>query len=417
MPYGLGTLAQTPTCMEIQTEETGLANGRLSGDVRMEDTLWQAAGTLYQRRRFIAGVVLIACVLSIIVALLLPRYYMSEARLLEPEGDGLSMLSGIGAVGGGLGNLLGTGGSEFNRYLSILTSRSVKESVVEEFDLIRQYGLEEEEAPLESALAELDENIEFAVDDIYLFLAVRAYDPDPVQAAAMANFMVDELNATHARLSSATARQTRLAVERRLQRAELDLDSIRTAIQTFQEENGVVELEAQAEAFLQSVAASKAELAQAEVQYQALLQQYGPDNPQVRAALEVLRAGRLQVQGALGGRDALLPVSMQDLPAVTRRYAELMQGQLTQAQIIEALYPLYEQAFFQEQNESVAVQVVDEAVPSSQPARPSRRAIVVLVAISSLLLATAYVLLLAWWQRNYHVFARRLQSAQAAVDS
>src|SRR5690606_13472890 len=247
-----------------------------------------------------------------------------------------------------------------------------------------------EPAALENTLAELEKNVELAVDDLYLFLSVRAYDPDPVQAAAIVNFMISELNATHARLSSATARQTRLAIESRLRQAETELDSTRSELQAFQEEHGVVELEAQAEAFMQSIAASRADLARAEVQYQSLLQQYGPDNPQVRAAREALRAGRAQAQGALEGRDALLPVSMRALPALTRRYAELMQQQLIQAQIIEALYPFYEQAFFQEQNESVAVQVIDEAQPSALPARPSRRAIVILATVSGFLLAAAY---------------------------
>lgn len=406
--------------MELEHESSGVRNGLMVGNDMTESkdegetsTLWDWLAILYARRRFILAVTTVIAIGSIVIALLLPRYYMSEARLLQPEGNGLSVLSGIGAVGGGLGNLLGTGGSEFNRYLSILTSRSLRTRVIEEFNLTRQYGFGNEPAALENTLAELEKNVELAVDDVYLFLSVRAYDPDPVQAAAIVNFMISELNATHARLSSATARQTRLAIESRLRQAETELDSTRSELQAFQEEHGVVELEAQAEAFMQSIAASRADLARAEVQYQSLLQQYGPDNPQVRAAREALRAGRAQAQGALEGRDALLPVSMRALPALTRRYAELMQQQLIQAQIIEALYPFYEQAFFQEQNESVAVQVIDEAQPSALPARPSRRAIVILATVSGFLLAAAYVFLLAWWQRNYSSFAHRLQGATA----
>lgn len=406
----------------LQPENTGVNNGLInemtSDEMTTDDasrsrshqTLWAWLGALYVRRRFLATVTVAVAVTSIMIALLLPRYYLSEARLLQPEGNSLSMLSGLSSVGG-LGSLLGAGNAEFTRYLSILSSRSMKTRVIEEFSLIRQYRNENKRAPLETTIADLEKNVEFVIDDTYLFLAVRAFDPDPEQAAAMVNFMVSELNATHARLSSAAARQTRLAVERRLQRAETDLDSARTALQGFQEEHGVVELETQAEAFMRFIAESRADVVRAEVQYQTLLQQYGPDNPQARAAREALRAGRAQVQGALGGQDALLPVSMQALPALTRRYAELMQRQFIQAQIIETLYPLYEQAFFQEQNESVAVQVVDEAIPAARPARPSRRLIVVLATISGFLLAAIYVLLHAWWHRNYSGFATELRQA------
>jgi len=400
--------------MEIRTEETSHGDGvpLESSDAQTAEgghILWDAAGILYARRKFIVVCTVAVALASIVLALLLPRYYMSEARLLHPEGDGLSVLSGLGSVGGGLGSLLGGGTAEFTRYLSILSSRSMKTEVVEEFGLIQQYENEDDQSPLESTIAELEDNIEFVVDDVYLFLAIRAFDPDPVQAAAMANFMVDKLNAVHADLSAATARKTRLSIERRLERAEADLDSVRSTIQDFQEANGVVQLEAQAEAFMQSVAAGRADLVRLEIEYQTLLQQYGPENPRVRAAREALRAGRAQVQGALSGEDALLPVSMQALPALTRRYADLMQRQFIQAQILETLYPFYEQAYFQEQNESVAVQVVDEAIPAARPARPSRRLVVVLATLSGVFLAVSYVLVSWWWRRNHSEFARQLQ--------
>jgi len=402
--------------MEVRTEETAQGDGVSldSPDAQAaegEHILWDAAGILYLRRKFLALCTVAVALASIVIALLLPRYYMSEARLLHPEGDGLSVLSGLGSVGGGLGSLLGGGSAEFTRYLSILSSRSMKTKVVEEFDLVQQYENEDNRSPLETTIAELEDNIEFVVDDVYLFLAIRAFDPDPVQAAAMANFMVDELNAVHADLSAATARKTRLSIERRLERAEADLDSARSAIQEFQEANGVVELEAQAQAFMQSIASSRADLVRLEIEYQTLLQQYGPENPRVRAARGALRAGRSQVQSALGGEDVLLPVSMQALPALTRRYAELMQRQLIQAQILETLYPFYEQAYFQEQNESVAVQVVDEAIPASRPARPSRRLVVILATLSGFLLAAAYVLVSWWWRRNHSEIAHQLQRA------
>lgn len=402
--------------MEVRTEETSRGDGVTvappdTSRSTSEHPLWNVAGTLYRRRKFITVVTVAVAVASIIIALLLPRDYMSEARLLHPEGDGLSVLSGLGSMGGGLGSLLGGGSAEFTRYLSILSSRSMKTKVVEEFDLIRQYDYEDSDAPLEYTIAELENNVEFVVDEIYLFLSIRTFDPDPVQAATMANFMVSELNATHARLSAATARKTRLAIERRLERAEADLDSARANLQDFQEEYGVVELETQAEAFMQSMAQSRADLVRSEIEYQTLLQQYGPDNPRVQAAREALRAGRAQVRDALGGEDALLPVSMQALPALTRRYAELRQGLLIQAQILETLYPFYEQAFFQEQNESVAVQVIDEAIPAERPARPSRRLIVILATLSGFLLAAIYVWVAAWWRGNSTTLVRQLQRA------
>jgi tyrosine-protein kinase Etk/Wzc len=403
--------------MDIRTEGTAQGDGASiapsdTAPSGGERTLWDAVGALYRRWKLITAVTVVAATLSVAIALLLPKWYAAEARVLQPEGGAISMLSGIaGSVGGGLGSLLGGASGEYTRYLAILTSRSLLEDVVEEFDLIEVYGIEDSEVPTFAAVQKLRENVEFEVDPEFLFLTVRAYDREPWRAAAMANYMVAALNEEHARLASQSARQSRIFIEERLNDAQDDLDSVRTALQEFQEEHGVVELESQAQAFMTSVAELKGAVAQLEVRYQTLARQYGPDNPRVQAAREALAVARAQVAGAFGGRDELLPISMQALPALSRRYAELMQGQLTQARILETIYPIYEQAQFQEESDAVAVQVVDEAVPPAAAARPSRRLIAVLGTGSAFFFVVVYVLAEAWLRWNRGRLAVRLQQA------
>ncbi len=406
--------------MTIKTEETvrgdGLAFGdELSDAERRERTshaLWSTAGTLWQRRRLILGITTAAAIASVVIALLLPKWYAAEARVLRSEG-GMSLTGVLSQATGGLSSLLGGGGGDYIRYMAILTSRTMMEAVVDEFDLAEVYGIEAEDGqdPTGLAVEMLAANVGFDVDVKFDYLGVLAYDQDPERAAAMANFMVAELNEANARLSSQSARESRLFIEERLRQAEADLDSVRADLQAFQEENGVVELESQAQAFMTAMAASKTRVAEAEVRYQTLAQQYGPDNARVQAARAAAQAARRQVSGALGGRDELLPIALQDLPATTRRYAELMQNQLIQAQIIQSIYPLYEQALFQERSEASAVQVVDAAVPPRMAARPSRRMIVIGTVMSAFLLACVFVLAHGWLKRNRTHLARRLHEA------
>lgn len=399
--------------MEVKPQEAGFGDGvavegEPSAPAPMD--LWDVAGTLYGRRKFIAWVTGVAALVSVVIALLLPRWYAAEARVLKPEGGGLSLLGMVDRATGGLGSLLG-GGGEYTRYLAILTSRSMKEDVIERFDLLRVYKLEGKEHPMFQATEKLAKNVEFEVALDYDYLAVRAYDREPERAAAMANYLVERLNEENARLTSENARRTRLVVEQRLHRAEAALDSVRSQLQDFQETHGVVELETQAQAAMASVAGLKAEVARLEVQYQALAGQYGPDNPRVQAAREARNAAQAEVNRVLGGHDALLPFSMQALPALSRRYVELVQDQLVQTRIIETIYPLYEQAIFQEQSEAQAVQVIDEAVPPVLPARPSRRLLVVGVTLTAFLLACVFVLAQVWLRRSAPTIARRLEGA------
>lgn len=402
--------------MDIRTEETAHGDGAPTAptppESRAERTLWDALGTLYQWRKFIIGVTAFGAVASIVIALLLPKWYAAEARVLQPEGGGVSLLGMVDQVTGGLGGLLTGGGGEYTRYLAILTSRTLMEDVVDEFDLVRVYDLQGEEHPMAFAVEALRGNVEFEVSLDFDYLAVRALDTDPERAADMANYMVGALNDEYAAMASRNARRSREYIETRMQDAETDLDSVRSEIQDFQETHGVVELESQASAFMQSVADLKAETAQLEVRYLTLAQQYGPNNPRVQAAREARNAARAQVNRVLGGQDELLPVSMQDLPALSRRYVELRQDELVQAEIIETIYPIYEQAVFQEQSDAVAVQVVDDAVPPPLAAKPSRRLIVIASTLSAFLLACVFALAYGWTRRNYSTIALRLQSAQ-----
>lgn len=408
-----------PPLQETSSEEPRFANGR-TDDVRSDesgaDALWNVAGTLYRRRRFIVRATLFAAVVSVVIALLLPRWYAAEARVLQPEGGGLGGLMGmVNRATGGLGSLLGGGGG-YERYLTLLTSRSMMEDVIERFNLVEVYDVnmrKGERVALYKTIGQLEKNLEFEVSLDYDYLSIVAYDRDPERAAAMANYLVERLNDENARLSSESARQTRVVIERRLNRAEADLDSVRSELQSFQETHGLVQLEAQAEAMMESVATLRGEAARLDVQYQTLAQQYGPDNPQVIAARQARNAAQAQINQVLGGRDALLPVSMRDLPALTTRYAQLMQEQMIQRQILETVYPIYEQALFQEQSETEAVQVVDRAAVPVQPARPSRRLIVLGATLTALLLVSVFVLLQAWFRRNHVAIARRLNQATA----
>ena len=409
---------ETPL-QETTADEPRFAYGR--PDERpadSEDALWRVLGTLYQRRRFIVRATLLTAALSIVIALLLPRWYAAEARVLQPEGGGLSGLLGmVNRATGGLGSLLGGGGG-YERYLAILTSRSMMEDVIDRFNLLEVYEVKSRKGPMAArfkTIDKLEKNLDFKVSLDYDYLAIVAYDRDPERSAEMANYLVDRLNEENARLTSESARRTREVIERRLNRATADLDSVRSELQVFQETHGLVELEAQAEAMMQSAASLRAEVARLDVQYQTLVQQYGPDNPQVRAARQARAAAQQQINQVLGGRDALLPVAIRDLPALTTRYAQLMQQQMIQREILETIYPIYEQALFQEQSEAEAVQVIDRAIPPVQPARPSRRLVVIGATLTGLLLACLFVLGQSWVRRNAGPISARLRRASLSA--
>jgi tyrosine-protein kinase Etk/Wzc len=378
---------------------------------RAEQTLWSALGTLFRWRWFITGVTAGMAVLAVVLTLLMPNWYRASARLLLPAqgASGLSsaLLGNLSTVARGfLGGQVG----DYTRYIAILTSRTMYEAAVDSFDLITVYETEGKLSPRESAVAALDGNVEFTVDDKYEFLSIEVLDKDPQRAAAMANFFVRNLNRLNAQLSSQTASHFRAYVERRYQESEMALDSVLTGMERFQEQYHIYDLTTQAEAFFTQMAELRAGMIQAEIQYEAMRDQYGPENPQVQALREAVRAGTRKYQNLLAGQEAVFPIPQGTVPGVVRQYANLERERLIQGRILEVVAPLLEEARFEERRKIEAVQVVDTAVPPVKKAAPRRSLIVIGATLSAFLLAVLFALVYSWWTRNQAYLLRRLRT-------
>ena len=385
--------------------------GDASGEVA--SALWSGVGILLRWKWFIVGVTTVVAVLTIVLALRMDNWYGATARVLPPEGGGGGSLGGlIGDLSPIASSMLGGGGGgDYTRYLAILTSRNMLDTIVERFDLVEVYDVGDEPDPQGAARAALYAgNLAFEIDLEFEFLAISAFDTDPQRAAQIANFAVEELNRRNQSLAVEGASRYRTYVEERYREIETDMDSARAEMQAFQERNGVVELPSTAQAFMASIASARAEVAQAEIQYQGIAALAGPDNPQVIAAREALAAARAEQRSLEGGGESFMPVPLQRLPAVANEYASLTQELMIQQALMENARPLYEQARFDEERDRVAVQVLDEAVPPKRKARPRRSIMVIIATISAGLLASLFALAASWLKQNRAFLAARLRS-------
>ncbi len=379
--------------------------------------LWAMLGTLFRWRRFILGITGGMAVIAVVISLLLPNWYLASSRLLLPEGNSGGLSSALlGDLSSAAASLLG-GGGDYSRYLSILTSRSVYESVVDSFDLIHVYEAEDSDTPLKDAIETLADNVEFIIDEEYEFLSVEVYDKDPQRAADMANFFVRRLDEINNRLSAQTAGLFRAYVEKRYGEAQETRSALLDSLQAFQQRYGVFDMEAQTQAYFSQLAEMRTSALQFEIQYEALRDQLGPNNPQVRNLENLIRAANGKYQDALDGREQVLPIARKDAPVAFRHYLDFMLDKTIQEKTLEIVAPLLEQAKFEEQRQSEAVQVLDPAVPPVLKAKPKRSIICIMATLSTFIMAIVFVLLYEWWKRNYAVYARRLNEAAEAPPS
>lgn len=376
------------------------------------EAFWAFSRALLKKRWLIIGVTGFFGAASVVISLFLSNWYLAETRLLIPGQTSSGLLSGVisGRLGSGASSLLGGLISDYQQQLAILDSRTVKQSVVEEFNLIEVYDLADSDAPMKYAIEELEGNVEFVVDNEYNYLSVQAYDKDPQRAADMANFFVSELNRVGIDLSTRTAREYRYTVERRYQSFEDSLAIVMQTTRTLQEETGVLDLPTQVAAFAEALAEWRTQIFVSEVELGNLRFLYGDSHSQTRAAQRAVDQAWQSYNQAWEGQERVMPVAQDILPEVAHRFVELQTEALIWRTLLEFARPVLEEARLEEERAAESVQVLDPAIPPVEKARPWRAAICVISTFSGFLLSILYVLISSWWKKNHTLIAERLSS-------
>ncbi len=372
------------------------------------ESFWKIARTLYAWRRFILAVSFGIAVLAAIIVLLVPNWYKASATVLVPEGGGGGLSALFQNLPSAASSILGGSSGDYVRYMAILNSHSVMSAAVDSFNLVEVYETGDSRNPRESAISTFRENVEVELDMEYDFLSVAVIDHDRERAAGLANFLVRRLNALNTQLSSQNAGNYRRHIENRYFEARQAMDSVLTATADFQRTYGVFDLPAQAGSFFEQVGELRANALEAEIQYEALREQYGAENPRVESFREIAAAANRKYQNALDGRERLLPVPQSEIPEVGRQYVNLEIERTIQQAILEIVGPMYEQAKLQEERDAHAVQVLDEALPPVKKAGPKRTFIVLFAGVSAFILVSLFVLLWVWWDENHRYVAAQL---------
>ncbi len=389
-------------------------NQIVDSEKAIRDNWWKMLSVVYAWRRFIILTTIAMAVASVVISLLLPNWFKASSRLLLSESGGAGIASALlGDLGSAAESLLGGGGGDYIRYLAILESRNVQTQVVEKFDLITEYELEDEDFPLEEALKSLSDNVEFVIDDEFDFLSVEVLDKDPQRAAEMSNYYVELLDEVNNRLTTQTAGNFRQYVEERYLKAQQDRAIMLDSLADFQRRFGVIDLEAQTEAFFSQLAELRASTLQYEIQLNALKTQFGDDNKQVQTMQTYVDAAGRSFEEAIEGRELVMPVGRDEAPEMVKQYLNLTMERMIQEKILEFVAPMLEQARFEEERKVEALQVVDEAVAPYKKYKPKRMIIVIAATLSAFILSLIFALIMNWWRQNAAHFAARLRESNS----
>ncbi len=337
-------------------------------------------------RKLFFGVVFILTIISVIVSLLLPKWYLAEASFLSPELAPNTLLS----MGGGLSSVIQSFTGQRNvtgySYLAILNSRTISEKVVSKFNLMKVYNISD--SLMSKAVKELSGNVSFTIGDNDETI-ISVYDKDPVRSADMANYYLELLNERGKEFAKNELAAFKKLIEERVQENERKLNDLENRIREFQQKEKIPVVITEQVSGLDFIGEIYAQKIGLEIQRDFLMENYGANHPFIAAIKQQLRK---------------LDQKIDLIPDVTVEYLKIYRELLIQRKIAEFLVPMLEQVKLSELQKIPDVILLDKAVPPDRKKKPKRMFIVLGVFLLSSISMFYFLLIKEKYNREIQDF-------------
>jgi tyrosine-protein kinase Etk/Wzc len=341
------------------------------GEVSLLDFLIALA----ERKRLILSSAAIFGLLAIVVSLLLPSRYTATVSLLPPQQNSsigsafASQLGSLGGVAALAGSSLGLKNGN-DMFIAMFQSRTVEEAMVQHFSLMQEYHAKY----LSDARKKFEAHATLDGSGKDGLIHISVEDRDPKRAAELANGYADQFRALSQRLAITEASQRRLFFENELEQAKNNLANAEEALKQTEQTTGVIQLDSQAKALIETAASLRAQITAREVQIEGMQTYATGENAQLVQAQRELESLREKLAKLGGSEDSSgeLMVPKGRVPEVGLEYVRKVRDVKYYETIFEILARQFEIAKLDEAKQGALVQVVDAAVPPDKRSFPKR---------------------------------------------
>ena len=359
---------------------------------------------LARRKRVILTTTLVFGGIGLLVSLVLPKRYTATATVLPPQQNS-SMAGALASQLGNLGAMASlAGGSSLglknpnDMYTAMFKSETVENAMIRRFDLMREYR----EKYLSTTRKAFESH--FTVDgngkDALIHLFVE--DKDPKRAAEMGNSWIEEYRRLSQGLAIGEASQRRLFFELQMQQAKDNLASAEEALKKTQQTTGVIQMDSQARALIESAVTLRAQIAAREVQLQGMRTYATNENSgvvQMQQELDGLRAQLARLGGSEEISTGGLIVPKGRVPEAGLEYIRKLRDVKYYETIFEIIAKQFEMAKLDEAKEGAVIQVVDPALVPDRKSSPKRSLITLVAVVLGLFIGLIVALVQAGLER------------------
>jgi capsule polysaccharide export protein KpsE/RkpR len=275
-------------------------------------------------------------------------------------------------------------------YIGLLKSRPVSDAIISQYQLQKVYHSRD----MTAARKKLESRTSI-LSEASTLISITVIDADKNRAANLANSYTDQLRGLTTKISTTEASRRRQFFEEQVKVQKEKLVQAELAFQQVQQNKGVVHLESQATALIGGISMIRAQIAEKQVELQALRSYSTEQNPDVAMTereLATLRdeASRMEQQGGSDFSD----LSLKDVPKAGLDYIRAQRELQFQQAFFDMLLRQYEAAKLDEARDAAVIQVVEAAIPPDRHSSPQRAMILIVATFIGLFVGCLYVLVL-----------------------
>lgn len=364
-----------------------------------EINLLDYLGVIKRHKKLIGTIMGAATVITVIVSLILPKYYIAKAVIMPIGGGGSGVAALLASQLGGLGGLIGISGAggatPAQRFMALLKTRTLAEEIINKYDLMEVMFGNSKATPspqssstggegvkvgltMEDAVgALLGSYVTFENNEINGTITISAELEDPKLAADIANGYLEGLQNLISSNSLTMSKRNRIFVEKQLAQNKIDLLEAGKDLNEFYKAGRISSVDSKIDVPISTNVNLKSEILNLK---QTLNLKNQIQNEEIASVDSLLaQADELQKQK----EELESKLFVKDVPQqVYLQYMTLRRNLLTQMNTL--LTQQYEMAKIDESKEDLAFQVIDPARVPEQRSKPKRRQMVMMAFMSSL---------------------------------
>ena len=340
-------------------------------------------------KKFIFLNVFVITLFAIILSLIIPKTYRSSAVLMPPlTQTGMGVFTPL--IDSPLGGLFSQDTDETLSMIAILKSRTVLTSVIEEFNLIELYEVEN----IDIAIQSLKDHVLTDIDDegtirVSVDILTKWFHPDSEEEKAkqlcsdIANYFIKQLDIVNKKLQTEQASFQRKFIEKRYNNNIQELKLAEEKLKQFQEINNLISLPEQTNAAIEAASKIKGHILANEVRLEVLKKAYNSGHPdidqlknEIAALTEQLHRMEYRKETEQTNIKNIFP-AFSRMPELETQLRQLMREVEIQNTLLTFLTQQYEEAKINEAKDTPTIQVLDIAVKPNIKYKPFRALMVI----------------------------------------